>query len=54
MFKKLEILVLLDKSKNFHAIDMKMDRSALKSSFKVLRLSFSLKLNRGSLYCLYC
>ena len=37
-------------SKNSVAIDMKMDESILeeKSSFKILRVSFSSKLDRGS------
>ena len=41
---------MLDQSKNFGAIDVKMDGSILreKSSFKMLGLTFSSKLDRGS------
>ena len=43
-------LVLFDRSNNTGAIDVKMDGSALeeKSSFKMLGLSFSFKLDWGS------
>ena len=43
-------LVLLDQSNNTGAIDVKMDGSALeeKSSFRMLRLTFSSKLDWGS------
>ena len=43
-------LVLFDQSKNTGAIDVKMDGSVLeeKSSFKMLRLTFSSKLDWGS------
>ena len=43
-------LVLLDQSKNTGAIDVKMDGSVLeeKSSFKILGLTFSFKLEWGS------
>ena len=43
-------LVLFDQSKNTGAIDVKIDGAVLeeKSSFKMLRLTFSTKLNWGS------
>ena len=43
-------LVLFNRSNNTDAIDVKMDRSVLeeKSYFKVLRLTFSFKLDWGS------
>ena len=43
-------LVLFDKSNNTGSIDVKMDGSVLeeKSSFKMLRLTFSSKLDWGS------
>ena len=43
-------LVLYDRSKNTGAIDVKIDGSVLeeKSSFKMLRLTFSSKLDWGS------
>ena len=43
-------LVLFDRSDNTSAIDVKMDESVLeeKSSFKMLRLTFSSKLDQGS------
>ena len=44
------IVVLFDRSDNNGAIDVKMDRSVLEenSSFKMLGLTFSSKLNWGS------
>ena len=49
-------LVLFDWSNNTGAIDVKMDGSVLeeKSSFKMLGLTFSVKLYWGLLHYLYC
>ena len=49
-------LVSFDQSKNAGAIDVKMDGSVLeeKTSFKMLGLTFSSKLELGLLHCLYC
>ena len=49
-------LVSFDCSNNTGAIDVKMDGSVLeeKSSFKILGLTFSSKLDWGSLHYLYC
>ena len=49
-------LVLFEWSNNTGAIYAKMDWSVLevKSSFKMLRLTFSLKLDQGSIYCYNC
>ena len=49
-------LVSFDRSKNIGAIDVKMDGSVLKekTSFKMLGLTFSSKLDWGSLHYLYC
>ena len=46
-------LVSFDQSNNTGAIDAKMDGSVLeeKSSFKMLRLTFSSKLDWDYLYC---
>ena len=48
--------VLLDRSKNTCAIDVKMDGSVLeeKTSFKMLGLTFSFYIGLGLLHCLYC
>ena len=49
-------LVSIDRSNNTGAIDGKMDRSVLEknSSFKMLWLTFSYKLDWGFLHYLYC
>ena len=49
-------IVSFDRSNNTGATDVKMDGSVLKekSSFKMLGLTFSCKLDWGSYHYLYC